>query len=94
MITIPQSNAQEQAENELAQWILDNIKGRESVQILQRTGGCCAGNWTGWSPSNDVWHKASFEAVDAVVRSFRKQGWQVKENYSQRYPSAYITFQR
>lgn len=44
MITIPQSNAREQAENELAQWVIDNTKDRKRVQILQRTEGCCAGN--------------------------------------------------
>ena len=53
MITIPQSDAREQAENELAQWVVDNTKDRESVQILQRTEGCCAGNWCGNFPHGD-----------------------------------------
>lgn len=42
MIEIPKSNAIEEQENELAQWVLDNLKDREEVQILQRTEGCCA----------------------------------------------------
>lgn len=37
MIEIPKSNALEQQENELAQWVLDNLKDRKEVQILQRT---------------------------------------------------------
>ena len=47
MIEIPKSNAIEEQENELAQWVLDNLKDREEVQILQRTEGCCAGNCSG-----------------------------------------------
>lgn len=95
MIPIPQSSAREQAENELAQWVLDNTKDRESVQILQRTASCCAGNWCGNTPHTDHnWHKSSFEAVDSVIREFRKQGWQVTEVHSSRYPTAYITFER
>lgn len=93
MIPIPQSNAREQAENELAQWILDNTKDRKRVQILQRTEGCCAGNWCGNSPYGD-WHTATFESVDTVIREFRKQGWLVTERSSLRYPTAYITFER
>lgn len=93
MITIPQSDAREQAENELAQWVVDNTKDRESVQILQRTEGCCAGNWCGNFPHGD-WHKASFEAVDAVISEFQKQGWLVTERHSLRYPTAWITFKR
>ncbi len=94
MIKIPQSNANEQAKNELVQWVLDNIKDRKSVGILQRTEGCCAGNWCGWSPYDGDWHKASFEIVKEVVREFRKQGWLVTETNSWRYPSAHITFER
>ena len=52
MIEIPKSNAREQQENELVKWILDNLKDRKEVQILQRTDGCCAGNWCGNSPND------------------------------------------
>lgn len=93
MIEIPKSNAREQQENELAQWVLDNLKDRKDVQILQRTEGCCAGNWCENSPHGS-WHSSSFEAVDNVVRAFRKQGYAVIERYSNRYPTGYITFKK
>ena len=93
MIEIPKSNAREQQENELVKWILDNLKDRKEVQILQRTDGCCAGNWCGNSP-NDKWHVSSFEAVDNVVRAFRRQGYAVTERQSMRYPTGYITFSK
>ena len=92
MIEIPKSNAREEQENELAQWVLDNLKERKEVQILQRTEGCCAGNWTGSMPNENKWHASSFEAVDNVVRAFRRQGYVVTEHCSMRYPSAYINF--
>ena len=78
MIEIPKSNAIEEQENELAQWVLDNLKDRKEVQILQRTEGCCAGNWVGSLP-NGKWHVSSFEAVNNVVRAFRRQGYAVTE---------------
>lgn len=50
MIEIPKSNAREQQENELASWVLEKLETRNEVQILQRTEGCCAGNWVGSLP--------------------------------------------
>jgi hypothetical protein len=93
MIEIPKSNAIEEQENELAQWVLDNLKDRKEVQILQRTEGCCAGNWVGSLP-NEKWHVSSFEAVNNVVRAFRRQGYAVTEHCSPRYPTAYINFRK
>ena len=93
MIEIPKSNAIEEQENELAQWVLDNLKDRKEVQILQRTEGCCAGNWVGSLP-NEKWHVSSFEAVNNVVRAFRRQGYAVTEYHSMLYPSAYINFRK
>lgn len=93
MIEIPKSNAIEEQENELAQWVLDNLKDRKEVQILQRTEGCCAGNWVGSLP-NEKWHVSSFEAVDNVVREFRRQGYAVTERCSAHYPTAYINFRK
>lgn len=93
MIEIPKSNAIEEQENELAQWVLDNLKDRKEVQILQRTEGCCAGNWVGSLP-NEKWHVSSFEAVDNVVRAFRRQGYAVTERCSAHYPTAYINFRK
>lgn len=93
MIEIPKSNAIEEQENELAQWVLDNLKDRKEVQILQRTEGCCAGNWVGSLP-NENWHVSSFEAVDNVVRAFRRQGYAVTERFSAYYPTAYINFRK
>ena len=93
MIEIPKSNAIEEQENELAQWVLDNLKDRKEVQILQRTEGCCAGNWVGSLP-NEKWHVSSFEAVDNVVRAFRRQGYAVTEHCSAHYPTAYINFRK
>ena len=93
MIEIPKSNAIEEQENELAQWVLDNLKDRKEVQILQRTEGCCAGNWVGSLP-NEKWHISSFEAVNNVVRAFRRQGYAVTERCSAHYPTAYINFRK
>lgn len=93
MIEIPKANAIEEQENELAQWVLDNLKDRKEVQILQRTEGCCAGNWVGSLP-NEKWHISSFEAVNNVVRAFRRQGYAVTEHCSARYPTAYINFRK
>lgn len=93
MIEILKSNALESQENELAQWVLDNLKDRKEVQILQRTEGCCAGNWVGSLP-NEKWHVSSFEAVNNVVRAFRRQGYAVKEYCSAHYPTAYINFRK
>lgn len=93
MIEIPKSNAVEQQENELAAWIIENLKDRKEVQILQRTEGCCAGNWVGGLP-NEKWHVSSFEAVDNVVRAFRRQGYAVTGHCSMYYPTAYITFRK
>lgn len=93
MIEIPKSNAIEEQENELAQWVLDNLKDRKEVQILQRTEGCCAGNWVGSLP-NEKWHVSSFEAVNNVVRAFRRQGYAVTERCSAHYPTAYISFRK
>lgn len=93
MIEIPKSNAREQQENELASWVLDKLKTRNEVQILQRTDGCCAGNWVGSLP-NEEWHASSFEAVNNVVQAFRRQGYAVTERCSMRYPSAYINFRK
>ena len=93
MIEIPKSNALESQENELASWVLEKLKTRNEVQILQRTEGCCAGNWCGSAP-NDKWHKSCFEAVDNVVYAFRRQGYVVNEHHSLRYPTAYITFRK
>lgn len=93
MIEIPKSNAIEEQENELAQWVLDNLKDRKEVQILQRTEGCCAGNWVGSLP-NEKWHVSSFEAVNNVVRAFRRQGYAVTERCSAHYPTAYINFRK
>lgn len=93
MIEIPKSNAIEEQENELAQWVLDNLKDRKEVQILQRTEGCCAGNWVGSLP-NEKWHVSSFEAVNNVVRAFRRQGYAVTERCSSHYPTAYINFRK
>lgn len=93
MIEIPKSNAKEEQENELAQWVLDNLKDRKEVQILQRTEGCCAGNWVGSLP-NEKWHVSSFEAVNNVVRAFRRQGYAVTERCSAHYPTAYINFRK
>ena len=53
MIEIPKSNAREQQENELASWVLEKLKTRNEVQILQRTEGCCAGNWVGSLPDEN-----------------------------------------
>lgn len=72
MIEIPKTNAREQQENELASWVLEKLKTRNAVQILQRTNGCCAGNWVGSLP-NEEWHTSSFEAVENVVRAFRQK---------------------
>lgn len=94
MIEISKSNALEQQENELAQWVLDNLKDRKEVQILQRTEGCCAGNWTGNMSNEDKWHVSSFEAVDNVVQAFRRQGYAVTEHCSAHYPTAYINFRK
>lgn len=93
MIEIPKSNAREQQENELVSWVLEKLKTRKEVQILQRTDGCCAGNWVGSLP-NEEWHTSSFEAVENVVRAFRRQGYSVTEHCSMRYPSAYINFRK
>lgn len=93
MIEIPKSNAREQQENELTSWVLEKLKTRNEVQILQRTDGCCAGNWVGSLP-NEEWHTSSFEAVENVVRAFRRQGYAVTECCSMRYPSAYINFRK
>lgn len=93
MIEIPKSNAVEQQENELAAWIIEKLKDRKEVQILQRTEGCCAGNWVGSLP-NEKWHVSSFEAVYNVVRAFRRQGYAVTERCSMHYPSCYITFKK
>lgn len=93
MIEIPKSNAREQQENELALWVLDNLESRQEVQILQRTDGCCAGNWCGNTPHGE-WHESSFEAVDNVIRAFRRQGYAVMERQSMRYPTGYITFRK
>lgn len=35
MIEIPKSNALEQQENELASWVIEKLKIRDEVQILQ-----------------------------------------------------------
>ena len=94
MIEIPKSNALEQQENELASWVLEKLKTRNEVQILQRTEGCCAGNWTGNMSNDDKWHASSFEAVDNVVWAFRRQGYVVTERYSKYYPTAYISFRK
>lgn len=94
MIEIPKSNAKEEQENELAQWVLDNLKDREEVQILQRTEGCCAGNWIGNLPNESKWHVSSFEVVNNVVRAFRRQGYAVTERCSAHYPTAYINFRK
>lgn len=94
MIEIPKSNAREEQEEELAQWVLDNLKERKEVQILQRTEGCCAGNWTGNMPKEDKWHASSFEAVNNVVSAFRRQGYAVTERHSMYYPTAYILFRK
>lgn len=94
MIEIPKSNAIEEQENELAHWVLDNLKDREEVQILQRTEGCCAGNWLGNLPNESKWHVSSFEVVNNVVRAFRRQGYAVTERYSKYYPTAYILFRK
>lgn len=94
MIEIPKSNAKEEQENELAQWVLDNLKDREEVQILQRTEGCCAGNWIGNLPNESKWHVSSFEVVNNVVRAFRQQGYAVTERHSKYYPTAYILFRK
>lgn len=93
MIEIPKSNAREQQENELTSWVLEKLKTRNEVQILQRTDGCCAGNWVGSLP-NEEWHTSSFEAVENVVRAFRRQWYAVTERCSMRYPSAYINFRK
>ena len=93
MIEIPKSNAREQQENELASWVLEKLETRNEVQILQRTEGCCAGNWVGSLP-NEEWHTSSFEAVENVVRAFRRQGYSVTVRCSMRYPSAYINFRK
>nr|DAE52812.1 MAG TPA: hypothetical protein [Caudoviricetes sp.] len=93
MIEIPKSNAREQQENELVSWVLEKLETRKEVQILQRTDGCCAGNWVGSLP-NEEWHTSSFEAVENVVRAFRRQGYSVTEHCSMRYPSAYINFRK
>lgn len=94
MIEIPKSNALEQQKNELASWILEKLKIRDEVQILQRTEGCCAGNWTGNMPNEDKWHASSFEAVNNVVSAFRRQGYAVTERHSMYYPTAYILFRK
>ena len=94
MIEIPKSNALEQQENELASWVIEKLKIRDEVQILQRTEGCCAGNWTENMPNEDKWHVSSFEAVDNVVQAFRRQGYAVTERCSARYPTAYINFRK
>lgn len=94
MIEIPKSNAKEEQENELAQWVLDNFKDRKEVQILQRTEGCCAGNWIGNLPNESKWHVSSFEVVNNVVRAFRQQGYAVTERHSKYYPTAYILFRK
>ena len=93
MIEIPKSNAREQQENELTSWVLEKLKTRNAVQILQRTDGCCAGNWVGSLPKEE-WHTSSFEAVENVVRAFRQKGYAVTEYCSMRYPSAYINFRK
>ena len=93
MIEIPKSNAREQQENELVSWVLEKLETRKEVQILQRTDGCCAGNWVGSLP-NEEWHTSSFEAVENVVRAFRRQGYAVTEHRSMRDPSAYINFRK
>lgn len=93
MIEIPKSNAREQQENELASWVLDKLKTRNEVQILQRTDGCCAGNWVGSLP-NEKWHASSFEAVNNVVQAFCRQGYAVTERCSMRYPTGYITLRK
>lgn len=85
MIEIPKSNAREQQENELASWVLEKLETRNE--------GCCAGNWVGSLP-DEKWHISSFEAVENVVRAFRRQGYAVTEHRSMRYPSAYINFRK
>lgn len=94
MIEIPKSNAIESQENELASWVLENLKTRNEVQILQRTAGCCSGNWIGSLPNNDIWHTSSFEAVNNVVLAFRRQGYDVSVCHSKYYPTTYITFRK
>lgn len=90
---IPKSNASQRAEDELIQWVLNNLKERNNVQILLRTDGCEAGKWCGNSP-HDGWHKSTFECVENVCQEFRKKGYLVQERCSMRYPTAYITFSK
>lgn len=91
IMEIPNSNASKRIEEELIQWVLNNLKEHDSVQILQRTEGYEAGNWCGSSP-HDGWHKSTFKCVDNVCREFRRKGYLVQERCSMRYPTAYITF--
>lgn len=91
-IEIPQSNAAKSAEDTLVEFVLNELEKKDSIQIIQRTEGCCAGNWAPSLGSDRGWFKCSFDAVDNVIRAFKQKGYIIRDVGPGRYPTRYITF--
>lgn len=91
-IDIPKVNAQESAEDELAQYILDEIEAKTVAYFKyftadQNNGTATVGDWqesTGdwYGDYKEPLHESSLDVVRTVIRAFRQKGYLVKDAFT------------
>lgn len=91
-IKIPKVNARKSAEDELAQYILDEIEAKTVAYFKyfttnQNNGTATVGDW---QESTGDWygdykgrlHKSSLDVVHAVIHAFRQKGYLIKDMFT------------
>lgn len=77
---IPEVNARKSAEDELAQFILNKLKGNDTACIEYYHGGCAQGSWKdGEWHGDDTLHKSDRPAIWSVSREFARKGYIVND---------------
>lgn len=79
-IDIPETNARQSAEDELAQFILDKLKTNNTVCIEYYHSGCAQGSWKdGEWHGDETLHNADCPAIWSVARVFKSKGYVVND---------------
>lgn len=91
-IDIPEVNAQKSAEDELAQYILNEIevKGVAYFKYYTSTPNNSTTTIGDWKESTGDWygdykcqlHKSSLDVIRTVIRAFRQKGYLVKDMFT------------
>lgn len=79
-IDIPETIARQSAEDELALFIIDKLRNRDTVCIEYYHSGCAQGNWKdGEWHGDETLHKSDCKIIWNVSREFARKGYIVND---------------